>query len=353
MPGSSCGKDCLFHAQRTTRGSDVSHSLEHGGDGAMTGDLTEITVVGEDDTGLVAGVTQLLFERGINIEDLDQAVREGVFRMTTHVDCSEMVCTRETLRADLQDLGDQLDVDVRVRFPDEGDARQLAVLVTRESHCLEALIAAVEGGEVDAEIAVVVGNHDDLEPVAADHGLPFHDVGDESGSHDEDRLLELLAEYDVDVVALARFMRILGPQVVFRYERRIVNVHPSLLPAFPGAQAYRQAVEAGVRVAGVTAHYVTTDLDQGPAVTQRAFDVPADATVEDLRARGQPLEAEALVEAVRLHCNDDVAVHRGRTELRGDPGAYQLGLAPAQRAANPDGPLDRGVENEATPSADG
>jgi formyltetrahydrofolate deformylase len=147
-------------------------------------------------------------------------------------------------------------------------------------------------------------------------------------------------------------MRILGPRVVFRYERRIVNVHPSLLPAFPGAQAYRQAIEEGVRVAGVTTHYVTTDLDQGPTITQRAFDVPADATVEDLRDRGQPLEAEALVEALAMHCNDDVAVHRGRTELRGARGDYQLGLAPAQRAANPDQPLDRDGERVTPPPAD-
>ncbi|MFB6235575.1 MAG: formyltetrahydrofolate deformylase [Halopenitus sp.] len=306
----------------------------------MTGDLTEITVVGDDDTGLVAGVTQLLFERAINIEDIDQAVRDGVFRMTTKVDCAEMVCTREKLRADLQELGEELGVDVRVRFPDSDDVPQLALLVTKESHCLEAVLSAVDDGTVEAEVAFVAGNHDDLEPLAAEYGLPFHDVGDETGSHDEARLLELLDDHDVDLIALARFMRILSPEVVFRYERRIVNVHPSLLPAFPGAQAYRQALEAGVRVAGVTAHYVTTDLDQGPILTQRAFDVPADADVADLKARGQPLEAEALVEAVRLHCNDDVAAHRGRTELRGEADDYRLGLSASQQADNPEGPVD-------------
>ncbi|WP_430506403.1 formyltetrahydrofolate deformylase [Haloparvum sp. PAK95] len=307
----------------------------------MTGDLTEITVVGDDDTGLVAGVTQLLFERAVNIEDVDQAVRDGVFRMTTRVDCSEMVCTREKLRADLHELGEDLGVDVRVRFPGGEDVPQLALLVTKESHCLEALLSAVDDGTVEAEVAFVAGNHDDLEPLAAERGVPFYDVGDDTGSHDEARLLDLLDEYGVDLVVLARFMRILSPEVVFRYERRIVNVHPSLLPAFPGAQSYRQALEAGVRVAGVTAHYVTTDLDQGPIITQRAFDVPADATVADLKARGQPLEAEALVEAVRLHCNDDVAVHRGRTELRGDGADYRLGLSASQRADNPDAPVDR------------
>jgi len=142
---------------------------------------------------------------------------------------------------------------------------------------------------------------------------------------------------------LARYMRILGPNVVFRYEGRILNVHPSLLPAFPGAKAYRQAKEAGVRVAGVTAHYVTTDLDQGPIVAQRAFDVPGDSTVETLKRRGQPLEADVLLEAVRLHLNDDVAIHRGRTELRGDADDYQLGMGPALDRATPDAPTDDGL----------
>jgi formyltetrahydrofolate deformylase len=134
-------------------------------------------------------------------------------------------------------------------------------------------------------------------------------------------------------------MRILSPNVVFRYEDRIINVHPSLLPSFPGAAAYRQATEEGVRIAGVTAHYVTTDLDQGPIITQRAFDVPDDASVADLRERGQPLEAEALLEAVRLHLDDAVTVHRGRTSLRDgvDAADYRLGL---DGGDPPDGPVD-------------
>jgi len=317
----------------------------------VTNDLTEITVVGADDTGLIARITSLLFERGINVEDLDQAVRDGVFRMTLHADTAEMVCTRETLRSDLQELGRDLGVDVRVRFPDDRSARQIAVLVTRESHCLAALLAARERGELDAEIAFVAGNYDDLAPLAADHGIPFHDVGDGTGTHDEARLLELFDEHGIDLIVLARFMRILSPQVVFRYEHRILNVHPSLLPAFPGAQAYRQALEAGVRVTGVTAHYVTTDLDQGPIVAQRAFDVPPDATVEDLKRRGQPLEAEVLIEAVRLHLEDDVAVHRGRTELRGDPDDYQLGLPEELRRLTPDEPVDRRDEVGGEPAA--
>ncbi|MFC7228090.1 formyltetrahydrofolate deformylase [Salinirubellus salinus] len=303
---------------------------------------TEIIVVGEDRKGIIAGVTSLLFERGINIEDLDQAVREGLFRMTLHVDTSDMVVKPETLREDLDDLGAELGVDIQARFPSDRETQQIAVMVTKESHCLEALFEAWSNDDLGADIGLVVGNHDDLEPLAEHYDVPFYDVGDDSGVPDEDRVLDLFDEYEVDLVVLARYMRILSPNVVFRYEDRIINVHPSLLPAFPGAEAYRQAREEGVRIAGVTAHYVTTDLDQGPIITQRAFDVPDGATADELERKGQPLEAEALIEAVRLHLDDAATVYHGRTELRDDvtSGTYQLGMDPDADALNPDRPVD-------------
>jgi formyltetrahydrofolate deformylase len=307
---------------------------------AVTTDVTEITVIGDDDTGLIARVTSLLFERGINIEDLDQAVRDDVFRMYLAVDTADMVCTEDTLRDDLRDLGDDLGLDVQVRFPADRENQQIAVLVTKESHCLEALFEAWANDELGADIGVVIGNHDDLQPLAEHYDVPFHDIGDEGGQQNEDQLLELLAEYDVDLIVLARYMRILSPNVVFRYEDRIINVHPSLLPAFPGAEAYRQAVEEGVRVAGVTGHYVTTDLDQGPIITQRAFDVPDDADLEEMKRRGQPLEADALLEAVQLHLNGDVSVHRGRTSVRENGTDYQLGLPEEIEDFTPDRPVD-------------
>ena len=303
----------------------------------MTRHLTEITVVGEDDTGLIANVTSLLFERSVNIEDLDQAVREDSFRMTMRVDTEEMVCTEETLREDLAQLGDELDVDVQVRFPTDRETQSIAVLVTKESHCLEALFEAWASGNLAADIEVVIGNHSDLQPLAERYDVPFHDIGDEKGTPDEDELLDILAEYNADLIVLARYIRILSPDVVFRYESRIINVHPSLLPAFPGASAYMQAIEEGVRIAGVTAHYVTTDLDQGPILTQRAFDVPPDATVEDVKARGQPLEAEALVTAVRAHLAGDVTVQRGSVQVTGD---HQFGMPAAAAEANPERPVD-------------
>ncbi len=307
----------------------------------MSREFTEITVVGGDDTGLIANITTLLFERGINIEDLDQAVREGVFRMTMRVDTGEMVCTEETLRRDLNELGEELSVDVQVRFPADRETQQIAVLVTQESHCLEAIFEAWASGDLGADVSVVIGNHSDLEPLARKYEVPFHDIGDEKGTADEEKLLELLGEYDADLIVLARFMRILSPDVVFRYESRIINIHPSLLPAFPGAEAYMQALEAGARIAGVTAHYVTTDLDQGPIITQRVFNVPPAADVSDLHRLGQPLEAEALLEAIDLHLSDDLTVHRGRTRLRETAERNARLGGPAElNELNPDRPID-------------
>jgi formyltetrahydrofolate deformylase len=317
----------------------------------MTTELTEITVIGGDKTGLIARVTTLLFERDINIEDLDQAVRDGLFRMSMRVDTGEMSCERDELREALSELGRELGVEIQVRFPSDRETRRIAVCVTKESHCLEALIDAAESGELDVEISAVISNRGTLRDVVEPTDIPFYDIGDGKGSPDEDRMLDILAEHDVDLIVLARYMRILGPKIVFRYEDRIINIHPSLLPSFPGAAAYRQAKEEGVRIAGVTAHYVTTDLDQGPIITQRAFDVPGDALIDEIKARGQPLEAEALLEAVELHLDDAVAVHRGRTSLRdgADPDDYQLGLSATAQDANPTEPIDDELDLSETP----
>lgn len=303
----------------------------------MNIELTEITVVGDDDTGLLAEITSLLFEHEINIEELDQAVKDDLFRMTMHVDTTGMDCSQNELQSKLEDLCDELGVDVRIRFPSKG-AQSLAVLVTKESHCLRTLLEEHESGDLSADIDVVIGNHPDLKSLAEEYNVPFHDIGDEEGTPDEDELLRLLDEYDIDLIALARYIRILSPDVVFRYQNRIINVHPSLLPAFPGARAYMQAIEEGVRIAGVTAHYVTPDLDQGPIITQRAFNVPDGATEAELRQIGQPLEAEALLEAIKLHLNDELMVGRGRTHATGN--GWQLGLPDEVNQLNPDGPTD-------------
>jgi len=303
----------------------------------MNPNLTEVTVIGDDDTGVLTRVTSVLFEHDVELEELDQQEEQGVFRVKALADTSD---TEESaLEADLAAACDDLDVDLRVRFPEDQGGDSVGILVTKESHCLEAMLDAVENGALDADVEVVIGNHSMLADIAEEHDVPFYDVGDENGNPDESEILRLFDEYGVDVVALARYIQILSPELVFHYENRIINVHPSLLPAFPGAAAYRQAVNGGARIAGATAHYVTPNLDQGPIITQRAFNVPDDAEEADLKEQGQPLEADALIEAIRLHVQGALDVADGRTYV--DDADADLGLPAEIRELNPSEPTDR------------
>ncbi|MDX1611912.1 MAG: formyltetrahydrofolate deformylase [Candidatus Thermoplasmatota archaeon] len=275
-----------------------------------------ITMIGEDRKGVVAQVTQALFEAEANIESLEEHVTRGRFHMNLLASWPPEAVgegRQERLKGTIQALGANLGMETRVRFH-RGDRQQrMAILVTKEPHCLERLIEAHEEGELEAVPAVVIGNHDNhLREIAEDAGLPYHHVPWSRAEAAEAALLDLLDRYEVDFLVLARFMRILSPGFCYRFRNRILNIHPSLLPAFPGASAYRQAWERGVRVVGVTAHFVTPDLDQGPIISQDAFRVDFEADVGEITERGQELEAEVLLEAVKTYLEKDLDVHWGR-----------------------------------------
>jgi len=173
----------------------------------MSTDRAEISVVGQDQTGLIAKITSLLFERGITIEDVEQPVRDGILRMIMHVDTEDMVCTEDTLQANLGETEEECDVDITVRFPTDRGTQSMAVPVTKDNHCLEAILEARKNDELDTEVEVVIGNHSDLEPLARAHNVPFHDIGNLvggfsitgtkhslSGSEREQQVAEILIE---------------------------------------------------------------------------------------------------------------------------------------------------------------
>lgn len=275
-----------------------------------------ITMIGEDRKGVIARVTQTLFQREANIEALEEHVARGRFHMALLASWDRdriQELGREAIRGALYELGDQLEMETRVDFHrDEGEHR-MAVFVTKEPHGLEAIVDAWEAGEVDAEPVVVVGNHDnELRDLAEDAGLPFVHIPWEDSSTAEARALEVLDEHEVDLIVLARFMQILSPGFCYRFRNRILNIHPSLLPAFPGAAPYRQAYEHGVRVVGVTAHFVTPDLDQGPIIAQDGFQVDWSDGLEEIKAKGRELEGEVLVEAIETYLEEDLDLHWGR-----------------------------------------
>ncbi|HUR70131.1 MAG TPA: formyltransferase family protein, partial [Candidatus Thermoplasmatota archaeon] len=213
---------------------------------------------------------------------------------------------------ELAALSKELGMETRFRVHVPGASRRAALFVTKEAHALRAVMEAVEAKRLKLAPVFVLGTKRDLEPEAKRWDLPFHYVSWNSPPRGEARALKLCDAHDIDLIVLARFMRILSPGFVWKYPNRIVNVHPSLLPAFPGASAYRQAWEAGVRVAGATAHFVTPDLDQGPILAQKAFPIARSAAVEEIRAKGQQAESEVLVEALDMCVREDLDVHWGR-----------------------------------------
>ncbi|MDK3159599.1 formyltetrahydrofolate deformylase [Kamptonema cortianum] len=272
-----------------------------------------ITVIGKDKTGVIARVTNYLFHAKANIEALEEQVNSGQFSMSLQASWATAGFDPGKLRKGFEQLAGELGMEIRVRFADPKRKQRLAILVTKETHCFEAILAAVRKGSLKAEPCVVIGNHDTLEALAAKHKLPFHHVpygADRAAA--ERKMLALADEYDADFIALARFMKILSPQFVWRWKNKIINIHPSLLPSFPGASPYWQAFEKGVRIAGVTAHFVTTNLDEGPIIWQESFTVSPDDTLKCIRQKGQKLESKTLVKALQLYVNKRLDVHWGK-----------------------------------------
>lgn len=273
--------------------------------------LATVTVNGKDRSGVVARMTVFLFQSKANIEALEEEVQRGQFHMA--LQCSWKTSPdRDAVEAALEGLGEELGMEVRIRWMDPRRRMRMAVFCTKEPEVLDALLGAAKAGRLKAAPVLVVSNRRDLAAVAKKHRLPFVVVPWTDPKRAEPRVLKALDEHDVDFIVLARFMRILSPAFVWRWRNRIINIHPSLLPAFPGAASYRQAWEHGVRVVGVTAHFVTPALDEGPIIAQDAFRVKAATSLVDIVARGRRLEGRVLVEAVRLYVARRLDVHWGR-----------------------------------------
>jgi formyltetrahydrofolate deformylase len=269
--------------------------------------LATVTVIGRDKTGVIAGVTNFLFEEKANIEALEEQVTRGQFSMTLQASWKPGVLTPDSLRAGLTKLAAQLGMEIKVRFTEYNRRQRFAIMVTKETHCFEALMAE----RLKADSALVIGNHPSFAPLAKKFKLPFFPVSWNDRAEAEASVLQLLEKHEIDFVVLARFMKILSPNFVWRYKNKIINIHPSLLPSFPGPQAYRQAYEQGVKIAGVTAHFVSTRLDEGPIISQGSFQIRPHMTLKGIVANGQKLEAAVLVKAVKLYLGKRLDVYWG------------------------------------------
>lgn len=292
--------------------------------------LAIVSVLGRDQKGVVARISTYIAEHNINIEDIEQRVVRGQFLMDMLVDITDAAVSLDELVTGLLSIGEEIGMEIRVTLHSERERRRVGVLVSKEAHCLEQLIADSRAGLLHGDLAVVIGNHESLRPVAEAAGLPFVWYPSDVKPAHEAFVLEQLVEARADVVVLARYMQILTSTLCQPYAGRIINIHPSLLPYFPGANPYRRAWEDGVRVTGCTAHFVTEELDAGPIILQDVFhiDVGVD-TVDDVRTKGRALEGTVLSRALQLYLNNEVVVINGkvvfkpgmRTLLRGVGGA--------------------------------
>ncbi len=266
-----------------------------------------ITVIGRDKTGVIARVTNFLFEEKANIEALEEQVTRGQFSMTLQASWKKSDYHSASLQAGLDRLAGELGMEIKVRLTDPRRRQRFAIMVTKETHCFDALMAA----KLKADPVLVIGNYADFAPLAKKHGLPYVHLNWHDRAKSEAEALAAFEKYQVDFVVLARFMKILSPNFVWRYKNKIINIHPSLLPSFPSPQAYRQAYEGGVKIAGVTAHFVSMRLDEGPIIAQGSFQIRPGMSLKELTLSGQQLEAKVLVNAVKLYLDKRLDVHWG------------------------------------------
>src|SRR5947208_4098385 len=270
-----------------------------------------ITVIGRDKTGVVARVTSYLFEQKANIEALEEQVTRGQFSMAIQASWKPRQLNAGTVRAGFDRLAKSLGMEIKLRFTESHRRQRMAILVTRESHCLEGLLASARAGRLNAEPALLLSNRRDLEPVAQSDGVPFLVIPWENRADAEDRALRVLDDYEIDFIVLARFMKILSPNFVWRYKNKIINIHPSLLPSFPGPQAYRQAYEQGVKIIGVSAHFVTMNYDEGPIIAQDCFQLRPRISHKLFLITGRKLEPTTQSYSLKLYLDKRLDVYWG------------------------------------------
>ncbi len=276
--------------------------------------IIEVTVIGNDRKGVVAEITNFVFAAGGNIENVKQNVVRGLFGM--HLEASFQKVNRQQFDQGLLELSKKLQMEIKVHYEEPHRLRNIAILVSKEHDCLEKIMEAKNNGEIQCKISVIIGSENTLNYIARRFEIPFETVVySDNPQESENKILRLIENYNVDLIVLARYMRILSPNFVWRYPNRIINIHPSLLPAFPGAYAYVQAYERGAKVVGCTAHFVTEDLDQGPIICQESFKVQPSDTLESIKKTGRALEATTLLEALKLYLQGMLEVYWGRVHV--------------------------------------
>jgi formyltetrahydrofolate deformylase len=268
-----------------------------------------------DRPGLVAAVAGFLVDREANIVHADQHVDRQENLFLQRIEFTVPHLDSDGLREDFDRFSREFGMTWTLRTPDR--PKRVAILTSKESHCLADLLSRWDIGEMaPAELVFVASNHPDHADLVSHHDVGFHHipVGDDPAAHPE-AIQQLCDDNRVDLLILARYMQIVGEPMVAAYRNRIINIHHSFLPAFAGARPYHQAHARGVKLIGATAHYVTSELDEGPIIAQEVLRVSHRDGVEELRQKGRDLEKVVLARAVRLHLTDRILPYGNRTAV--------------------------------------
>lgn len=270
----------------------------------------------DDKRGIIAAVTDFVNEHDGNIIYLDQYVdaEDKVFYMRVEWELKNFVISPDKIDTIFKEsLAKRFNMKYKLHFSDE--RLRMAVFVSKLPHCLYDILSRSHSGEWPIDIPLIISNHETLKSVADKFNIEyFHiPISPENKREQEEKQLELLQERNIDFIVLARYMQILSEEFIHSYSERIINIHHSFLPAFPGAKPYHSAHKRGVKIIGATSHYVTADLDEGPIIEQDVARVTHNDTVKDLIRKGRDLEKIVLSRAILSHFQRKTLVHRNRT----------------------------------------
>lgn len=268
-----------------------------------------------DQKGLVARISQFIFQQGGNILNLDEHVESEEKMFFTRVEWSmaEVRLSISEFEKEFSELANAISAEWEIRY--SNDKNRLAIFVSKYEHCIQEILWLYSIGELNAQIKLIISNHNDLEYLARQYNIPFHlfPVTAQNKFEQETKELKLLSENRIDTIILARYMQVLSNNFVKEYPFRIINIHHSFLPAFMGSNPYRQAYEKGVKIIGATSHYVTVVLDEGPIIEQDVTRITHRDSPKDLISKGRELERSVLVRAIKYHINSRVLPYGKKT----------------------------------------
>ncbi len=279
---------------------------------------TTILIHCPDQSGIISTVTTFIHEKGGNIIYLDQHVDKGanVFFMRLESDFEQNIPSIALFKDEFERvLATPYQMQWSIHLG--GVKPKMALFVSKYNHCLYDLLSRFNSGELEVDIPFILSNHKDLEYIAKQFDIPFYHtpINNETKIIGEQQQLELLKQYKIDFIVLARYMQIVPQTIIERYPNKIINIHHSFLPAFAGAKPYHAAFQRGVKIIGATSHYVTEELDAGPIIEQDVVTVSHAHKISDFIAKGRDLEKIVLSRAVKLHIQRKTMVYDNKTVI--------------------------------------